>query len=111
MCCQGQDYVPLANVAQKLNAFHSFLGFLPSTATLQFLSPKRALRVHHLRLLLKFHEKLIADFLNRFFAEFFAEFGAVQKCAHLVKLENAAKTHTTCKFRFDTADNEPAKHL
>ena len=50
MCCQGQDYVPLANVAQKLNAFHSFLGFLPSTATLQFLSPKRALRVHGLRL-------------------------------------------------------------
>ena len=49
MCCPGEDYVLLANVAQKLAAFHSFLGLLPSTATLQFLSPKRALRVHGLR--------------------------------------------------------------
>ena len=49
MCCPGEDYVLLANVAQKLGAFHSFLGLLLSTATLQFLSPKRALRVHGLR--------------------------------------------------------------
>ena len=49
MCCPDKGCVLLANVAQELSAIHFFLGLLLSTATLQFLPPKRALRVHGFR--------------------------------------------------------------
>ena len=73
MCCPEEGYVLLANVAQNLGAFHSFLGLLLSTATLQFLSPKCALRVHGLRFFNLFVEFCI--FL-RIFDEFFSGFRA-----------------------------------
>ena len=49
MCCPGEGCILLANVAQELSAIHFFLGLLLSTAALQFLPPKRALRVHGFR--------------------------------------------------------------
>ena len=40
------------------------------------------------------------------------EFGAVQKCAYLVDLEQCCQTHIFLKtIRFDTAENEHAKKL
>ena len=43
------------------------------------------------------------------------EFGAVQKCAHLVELEKCCRTHIFLRNvfsnLFDTAENEPAKNL
>ena len=35
----------------------------------------------------------------------------MQKYANLVEFENAVKRILSCKFRFDTAENEPAKNL
>ena len=36
----------------------------------------------------------------------------VQKCAHLVEVEKCCQSqYVLAKFRFDTAENEPAKSL
>ena len=35
----------------------------------------------------------------------------MQKYAHVVVLEKCCQTHFLAKFRFDTAENEPAKNL
>ena len=56
----------------------------------------------------------IADFSNRYLSKRF-EIAAVQKYANLVELEKCCQTHILnyflAKFRFDTAENEPAKNL
>ena len=57
-------------------------------------------------------EEVIRKFSKRFLQN--VEFGAVQKCAHLLELAKCCETRTKyflAKFRFDTAENEPAKNL
>ena len=56
----------------------------------------------------QFSQKLLifqTDFLQNF------EIATVQKYAKLVDLENAVNAYFLAKFRFDTAENEPAKNL
>ena len=105
-----------APIFARKYAFCSIFQNLPDYPAEIFESWQFLQILQHLRkILLNFHENCCV--FRPIFCENF-EIAAVQKYADLVELEKCCRTHIliifiifSCKFRFDTAENAPAKNL